>query len=266
MSETPDSDDDRTAGEDPEIRADGGAITPSDDSPSFRERKERTDGLSRLTYEYFERSRREDEVLRDDSDYVERDVLGFPAWPHEMIRNLSITSFFVGVILFVSALMPPPLEAPANPTSTPAVILPDWYLYWSFGILKTQALNLELAILGGQTLATDRTFAVLLHGPIIVMLFLVPFLNKGSARRPVEEPFWAAVGVFGVVLSFTLSLLAIKNLMATRVPLLTSHLQLWLSFALPIVTGTITYAVLKSMREGYMYDLNRRYYRLRPPR
>jgi hypothetical protein len=50
------------------------------------------------------------------------------------------------------------------------------------------------------------------------------------------------------------------------VPLLTSHLQLWLSFALPIVGGTITYAVLKSMREGYMYDLNRRYYRLRPPR
>jgi hypothetical protein len=24
--------------------------------------------------------------------------------------------------------------------------------------------------------------------------------------------------------------------------------------------------VLKTMREGYMYDLNRRYYRLRPPK
>jgi len=289
MSENTTSDDDRTAGEEPgddaelrtdggatsegasrsssELRTDGGAITPADDdSPSFRERKERTDGLSRLTYEYFERSRREDQVLREDSDYVERDVLGFPAWPHEMIRNFSIMSFFVGVILFVSATMPPPLEAPANPTETPAVILPDWYLYWSFGILKTQELNLELAILGGQTIATDRTFAVLLHGPIILMMFLVPFLNKGSARRPVEQPFWSAVGVFGVVLSFTLSLLAIKNLMATRVPILTSEMQLWLSFALPIVAGTITYAVLKAMREGYMYDLNRRYYRLRPPR
>ena len=28
----------------------------------------------------------------------------------------------------------------------------------------------------------------------------------------------------------------------------------------------LTYAVLRTMREGYMYDLNRRYYRLRPPR
>jgi len=254
--------------DDPDVRTDGGeAIAPAgDDSPSFRERKERTDGLSRLTYEYFERSRREDQVLRDDSDYVERDVLGFPAWPHEMIRNLSITSFFVGVILFVSATMPPPLEAAANPTSTPAVILPDWYLYWSFGILKTEPLNLELAILGGEKIASDRTFAVLLHGPIIVMLFLVPFLNKGSARRPVEQPFWSAVGVFGVLLAFTMSLQAIVNLMAQRLPLLTADLILWLHLSIPFLGAVITYAVLKSMREGYMYDLNRRYYRLRPPR
>jgi hypothetical protein len=39
-----------------------------------------------------------------------------------------------------------------------------------------------------------------------------------------------------------------------------------LTFLLPIVAGIVTYAVLKTMREGYMYDLNRRYYRLRPPR
>jgi len=34
----------------------------------------------------------------------------------------------------------------------------------------------------------------------------------------------------------------------------------------PIVSATITYAVLKTMREGYMFTLNRRYYRLRPPK
>jgi hypothetical protein len=38
------------------------------------------------------------------------------------------------------------------------------------------------------------------------------------------------------------------------------------TFLLPLVAGIVTYAVLKTMREGYMYDLNRRYYRLRPPR
>jgi len=44
------------------------------------------------------------------------------------------------------------------------------------------------------------------------------------------------------------------------------HLLFDLTFLLPIVATTITYAVLKTMREGYMYDLNRRYYRLRPPK
>ncbi|RDI69634.1 cytochrome bc complex cytochrome b subunit, partial [Halopelagius longus] len=34
----------------------------------------------------------------------------------------------------------------------------------------------------------------------------------------------------------------------------------------PIVAFFVTYAVLKTMREGYMYGLNKRYYRLRPPR
>jgi hypothetical protein len=39
-----------------------------------------------------------------------------------------------------------------------------------------------------------------------------------------------------------------------------------LTFLLPIVSGLIAYAVLRTMKQGYMYDLNRRYYRLRPPK
>ncbi|ELZ91716.1 menaquinol--cytochrome-c reductase (cytochrome bc complex) cytochrome b/c subunit [Haloferax mucosum ATCC BAA-1512] len=248
--------------ENEEIRTDGtGIVAPDNETPTWSERKARKTGLSRLTYEYFERARREDQDLRTESDYVERDVLAFPTWPHETVRNLSIASFFVGMILFLSATMPPHIGAPANPSNTPSIILPDWYLYWSFGLLKLNALNPELAILGGQKLMADRTYGVLANGVVVGAIAIVPFLNKGSARRPVEQPFWAAVGVFGVVLALTLSLLAIKNLMPMNVDLLFD-----LTFFLPVVFGTVTYAVLKTMREGYMYDLNRRYYRLRPPK
>jgi quinol-cytochrome oxidoreductase complex cytochrome b subunit len=90
---------------------------------------------------------------------------------------------------------------------------------------------------------------------------MVPFLNKGAARRPVEQPFWAAVGVVGVVLSITLAALAIQNFFPISLDLLIT-----LTFMLPLVGGILTYAVLKTMREGYMYDLNRRYYMLRPPK
>jgi quinol-cytochrome oxidoreductase complex cytochrome b subunit len=258
MSEDTDNSDD--------VRTDGsgsnpGIVPPDDEVPTWTERKERKQGLSRLTYEYFERARREDQDLRQESSYVERDVLGFPTWPHEVIRNLAITCFFVGMILFLSATLPPHLGKPANPSSTPSIILPDWYLYWSFGLLKLGDLNPSLAILGGEKLMATRTYGVLANIVVVGAIAIVPFLNKGSARRPVEQPFWAAVGVFGVTFALTIALLSIKNL----IPMNTKLLQ-DLTFLLPLVTGAISYAVLKTMREGYMYDLNRRYYRLRPPK
>ena len=255
MSEN-DSDDD--------VRTDGsgsGIVAPDDETPSWSERKQRTQGLSRLTYEYFERGRREDQDLRQQSDYVERDVLAFPAWPHEMIRNLALTSFFVGMILFVAAALPPEMPNPANSGVTPAIILPDWYLYWSFGLLKLGPLNPDLSILGGQKIMADRTYGVLANIVVVGFVAIVPFLNKGSARRPVEQPFWAAVGMSGVVFSLTIAALSIKNLIP-----MDSHLLFDLTFLVPIVSATITYAVLKTMREGYMFTLNRRYYRLRPPK
>jgi quinol-cytochrome oxidoreductase complex cytochrome b subunit len=244
------------------LRTDGtGIVAPDNETPTWYDRKARRVGLSRLTYEYFERARYEDQQLRTESAYVERDVLGFPTWPHEIVRNLSITAFFVGMILFLSATMPPHIGDPANSSVTPAIILPDWYLYWSFGLLKLEALNPELAILGGEKLMADRTYGVLANVIVVGIIAMVPFLNKGSARRPVEQPFWASVGVAGVVFAFTISVLSVKNL----VPM-DPNLLLDLTFLIPVVAGLVSYAVLKTMREGYTYDLNRRYYRLRPPR
>jgi quinol-cytochrome oxidoreductase complex cytochrome b subunit len=165
------------------------------------------------------------------------------------------------MFLFLSATLPPHIGPPANPSRTPAVILPDRYLYWSFGLLKLGPLNPELTILGGDKFMADRTYGVLANVVVVGALAILPFVNQGKARRPVEEPFWAAFGVAGVTFAVTISILAIKNL----VPM-DSHLLFDLTFLLPPVAGVVTYAILKTMREGYMFDLNRRYYRLRPPK
>ena len=253
--------DDNSTSETARTDGGGGIVPPDDETPTWGERKARSQGLSRLTYEYFERARREDQDLRQESSYVERDVLGFPAWPHETIRNLAITSFFVGMIILLAALLPPHIDGPADSGSTPFVILPDWYLYWSFGLLKLGPLNPELSLLGGQQIMADRTYGVVANLVVVGIIAIVPFLNKGSARRPVEQPFWAAVGVSGVIFAATIAALSIKNLVPLSEPVLFD-----LTFLLPFVGATITYAVLKSMREGYMFELNRRYYRLRPPK
>ena len=265
MSETDSTTETGTDEATSELRSDGGEetgiVAPDDETPTWSERKARKTGLARLTYEYFERSRREDQDLRTESDYVERDVLGFPTWPHEIIRNAAISLFFVGMIVLISAALPPSLESPADPSSTPSIILPDWYLYWSFGLLKLDPINPGLAVLDGDKLLSDQLYGVLANVVVVGAVALLPYLNKGSARRPVEQPFWAAIGVGGAVFSITISGIAIQNLIP--LPL---ALQLNLAFILPVVSGVITYAVLKTMREGYMYGLNRRYYMLRPPK
>jgi len=248
-----------------DLRSDGGKetgiVAPDDETPTWSERKERKVGLSRLTYEYFERSRREDQDLRTESDYVERDVLGFPTWPHEIIRNAAISLFFVGMMIFISAALPPHFGAPANPSQTPEIILPDWYLYWSFGLLHLDPINPGLAVLDGDKLMSDELYGVLANVVVVGAIAVVPFLNKGSARRPVEEPFWASIGVGGAVFAITISALAIQNLIPIPLDLLVN-----LVFVLPVISGVIAYAILKTMREGYMYGLNRRYYMLRPPK
>jgi quinol-cytochrome oxidoreductase complex cytochrome b subunit len=247
-----------------DVRTDGsgpGIVPPDDETPTWQERKSRSEGLGRLTYEYFERARREDQDLRQQSSYVERDVLAFPTWPHEMIRNLALVSFFVGMIIFLSAALPPHIGPPADSSTTPNIILPDWYLYWSFGLLKLGPLNPDISLLGGQKLMADRTYGVLANLVVVGIIAIVPFLNKGSARRPVEQPFWGAVGVAGVVFAFTIAVLSVKNLVSME-----SHLLFDLTFLLPVVAGLVSYALFRSMREGYMFNLNRRYYRLRPPK
>lgn len=256
--------------EDDTPRSDGSGggeiVAPDDKTPTWRERKVRRDGLARVTYEYFERSRLEDERLRRESDYIERDVLGFPSWPHETIRNLAIASFFVGIMIVVSAVLPPHLGSEANPSVTPEIILPDWYLYPAFGLLQLEPINPALSILGGEKLMSDKLFGLVATGVVMGALFVYPFLNRGSARRPVEEPFWAAVGMGWLIFAFTISVLSIDQIVSDRVPGITASLLFDLALLLPIVVAMITYAVLRTMREGYMYELNRRYYLLRPPR
>ena len=220
-------------GTDDEARTDGGppaTVPPDDETPTWSDRKERSQGLAQLTYQYFERSRREDEDLRAESTYVERDVLGFPTWPHETLRNLAITSFFIGIMILIAALMPAHFGEPANAGKTPAIILPDWYLDWSFGLLKLHPLNPSLAILDGNIVMGNELLGIVAHGIIFGIIGLVPFLNKGSARRPVEQPFWAAVGVTGIVLAFTLAALAIQNFFPISLDLL---ITLHASFSTP---------------------------------
>lgn len=205
-----------------------------------------------------------------------RAVEGFPFWPHEVVRDLIFICFFSAAILFLSAFVPYYLETPANPAGQPGVILPDWYLLWSYGLLKIAA---DVTIMG-KVLLTGKLSGVLLNGVIVGIMAAIPFLSKGKARRPVEEAFWAGVGVYGTVLGAMLSIYSVNQVFFEKFGFLakdyflqyadyfyvlqTDILSLMTLF-LPVVAFFLTYYPLKWRQgfEHYENKLSRSYFKIR---
>ena len=64
-----------------------------------------------------------------------REQPGSPFWPHEVYRDLVIIFLLCAILLFLSAWYTPIVGPPANPAIQPFIV-PDWYLLFSWGLLK----------------------------------------------------------------------------------------------------------------------------------
>jgi quinol-cytochrome oxidoreductase complex cytochrome b subunit len=220
-----------------------------------------------LVREYMDEVQRVDQAARAKKRF--RNVEGFPFWPHEVVRDAIFLCFFMAILFALSGFIPYYLEAPANPAGQPQVILPDWYLLWSYGLLK---ISFDVEVFG-VLLVTSKVFGVLLNGLIIAPLIFLPFIHPGHSRRPVEDPFWAAVGMFGVGLAITLSAFSVNGVIYPHFPILGNrHYQLgpwkigaWLTVLIPIAMFFLTYVPLKWRKSMLHYEnkLSRNYFRIR---
>jgi quinol-cytochrome oxidoreductase complex cytochrome b subunit len=137
-----------------------------------------------------------------------RAIEGFPYWPHQFMRDTILVLIFTAALIYLGALAPYYLEGPADPAGQPLIILPDWYLLWSYGLLK---LAVDVKIFG-TVIMEGKLLGVLLNGVVVGFMVIVPFISRGAARRPVEAPAMAGYGVFGMLLGITLSAISINNL------------------------------------------------------
>ncbi|MEE8199349.1 MAG: hypothetical protein V3R48_06515, partial [Thermoplasmata archaeon] len=110
--------------------------------------------------------------------------------PHETYRDLVIIFLMTGVMFLLTGIAIPALGNPANPDVVAAVELPDWYLLWSWGLLKIAELIPEVEVLG-FTLST-LFWGAIISGIPFILLFLWPFIDKGTEARPVKAPVVAA--------------------------------------------------------------------------
>jgi len=94
------------------------------------------------------------------------------------------------MVLAVSTFFHAPLEAPADPNSTPLQTEAPWYFLWLQGLLK----------LGNATL-----FGVVVPGLFVLLLFLIPWLDKNPYRLASRRRLAVAMGALTVMVMVILS-------------------------------------------------------------
>ncbi len=180
--------------------------------------------------------------------------------PHETYRDLVIIFLMTGVMFLLTGIAIPALGNPANPDVVAAVELPDWYLLWSWGLLKISELIPEVEVLG-FTLST-LFWGAIISGIPFILLFLWPFIDKGTEARPVKAPVVAAIGVAGLVWVATASIYSVNVLIipyfvtAGGVSLVTDDTLKWLFIVQPVLAGLATYVALRRLAFKPMRRVN----------
>lgn len=118
---------------------------------------------------------------------------GEPAWPNDLLYVFPVVimgSF--AAIVALSVLDPAMVGEPANPFATPLEILPEWYLYPVFQILRS---------------VPNKLLGVLLMASVPLGLILVPFIeNVNKFQNPFRRPVATTVFLVGTLVTLWLGI------------------------------------------------------------
>jgi quinol-cytochrome oxidoreductase complex cytochrome b subunit len=119
---------------------------------------------------------------------VKASVRELPWFPNVFLYLAMIGSAFAGILLTISALFPISLPPEFSPQSAAAFVpQPEWYFLWLYQMLKVsvfEGAGIQYA-LGGTTL-------------LLIILVLLPFLDRGRERDLAYRPFYAVAGIIAV--------------------------------------------------------------------
>ncbi len=118
---------------------------------------------------------------------------GEPAWPNDLLYIFPVVILgTIALCVGLAVLDPASIGEPANPFATPLEILPEWYLYPVFNILRV---------------APNKLLGVVLMGSVPLGLLIVPFIeNVNKFQNPFRRPVATAVFLFGAVVTLWLGI------------------------------------------------------------
>jgi len=118
---------------------------------------------------------------------------GEPAWPNDLLYVFPIVIFGTfSLLIGLSILEPSAIGEPANPFATPLEILPEWYFFPTFNLLRV----LPNKLLGVVSMAA-----------VPLGLITVPFVeNINKFQNPFRRPIASLTFLFGTFASIWLGI------------------------------------------------------------
>lgn len=123
-----------------------------------------------------------------------KEKLGHPFFPHHMVVQLIQILLVFLLLIVLSTLIPAPMEPKADPFTTPEHIKPEWYFLAAYQFLKIAE---KLSFLGSWA---PKLVGVLGQGLGILLLFLVPFIDRNPERHPSRRKLAILAGISGSIL------------------------------------------------------------------
>lgn len=118
---------------------------------------------------------------------------GEPAWPNELLYIFTVV--ILGTIacdVGLAILEPTALGEPANPFATPLEILPEWYFFPTFNLLRV---------------IPNKLIGVLSMAAVPAGLITVPFIeNINKFQNPFRRPVATTVFLIGTVITIWLGI------------------------------------------------------------
>jgi mono/diheme cytochrome c family protein len=125
--------------------------------------------------------REKEEYLRE---YAILKAQGKPFFPYAVAKDAAMACVVMALIITMSLVLGAELGSKANPTTTTYVPRPEWYFFFLFEVLRVikPPSLVPLATIGVPTIC-------------MILLFLLPFYDRGPERRPERRPIATTAGI-----------------------------------------------------------------------
>ncbi len=131
------------------------------------------------------------------AEYPEEETI--PFFPNYIILEVIVSYLVLAGLIVLASLLPTGLEEKADPFSTPQHIKPEWYFLWIYQFIKVPPI-----IIGPGVLAELAGIAIPAIG--ILLLILLPFLDRKAERRPSKRRVAMVVTVLILLVFVALSI------------------------------------------------------------